>query len=92
MFITDIFLLAVMLVGLFRMGRRGTGVFSLGRLGHLLWKQVRHRSFQCDRSFCSCDFRQGVIWLFIAVVAEIPPLVRLTGFLMDLFTHYAFAS
>jgi hypothetical protein len=43
--ITDIFLLVVMLVGLFRMGHRGTGAFSLERVGSLLWKQVRHGSF-----------------------------------------------
>jgi hypothetical protein len=41
MFITDILLLVIMLIGLLRMGRRGTGAFSLGRLGRLLWKQVR---------------------------------------------------
>jgi len=66
MFIIDIFLLLVMLAGLFRVGRRGTGVFSLGHLGRLLWKQ-------------------GVIWLSIAVVAEIPPLVFVCLDLNDVF-------
>ena len=41
----DIVLLVVMLIGLLRMARRGTGTFSLGRLGVLLWKQVRRGSF-----------------------------------------------
>ena len=96
MFITDIFLLGVMLIGLLRMGRRGTGPFSLGRLGRLLWKQVRHWSFRYGHGaflFANViSVQQGVIWLSLAVVAEIPPLVRLAGFLMDLFTYYSFAS
>ena len=37
------------------------------------------------------SFQQGVIWLSLAVVAEIPPLVRPVGFLIDLFAHYSFA-
>ncbi|KAH9954626.1 hypothetical protein BC827DRAFT_954478 [Russula dissimulans] len=36
-FVTDIVLLLIMLVGLFRLRRRGGGTFELGRL---LWKQV----------------------------------------------------
>ena len=38
MFITDFFLLLVMLIGLLRMRHRGAGTFALGQL---LWKQVR---------------------------------------------------
>jgi len=45
LFITDIVLLVVMLIGLLRMAGRGTGTFSLGRLGVLLWKQVRRWPF-----------------------------------------------
>ena len=44
-FITDVVLLVVMLIGLLRMARRGTGTFSLGRLGALLWRQVRRWPF-----------------------------------------------
>jgi len=39
LFITDIVLLVVMLIGLVRMSCHGTDGFSLGRLGSLLWKQ-----------------------------------------------------
>jgi len=39
LFITDIVLLVVMLIGLVRMAFHGRGGFSLGRLGGLLWKQ-----------------------------------------------------
>jgi len=66
MFITDILLLVIMLIGLLRMGRHSTGTFSLGRLGRLLWKQ-------------------GVIWLSLAVVAEVPPLVFVSLDLNDAF-------
>ena len=38
--VTDIALLLIMLVGLFRLRSRGGGVF---RLAQLLWRQVRYR-------------------------------------------------
>jgi hypothetical protein len=48
MFITDFFLLAIMLVGLLRMHHRSaSGVF----LGSLLWKQVRRRGSQMAMVF-----------------------------------------
>ena len=42
MFITDFVLLAIMLLGLFRLRHLGGGTFGLGRL---LWKQVRWQWF-----------------------------------------------
>ena len=45
---TDLFLLAIMLVGLFRLRCRGTSSFALGRL---LWKQVRWCQFSYGRAF-----------------------------------------
>ncbi|KAH9958808.1 hypothetical protein BC827DRAFT_539492 [Russula dissimulans] len=50
---TDILLLLIMLLGLFRMGCDGVGMSGLARF---LWKQ-------------------GVFWLLIAIVAEVPPVV-----------------
>jgi len=50
--ITDIILLLVMLLGLFRLRFEG-GMFGLGRL---LW-------------------RQGILWLLLATIAEVPPSV-----------------
>jgi hypothetical protein len=40
LFTTDFLLLAMMLAGLLRLRRRGSGTFELGRL---LWKQVAWR-------------------------------------------------
>ncbi|KAI0275779.1 hypothetical protein BGY98DRAFT_990566, partial [Russula aff. rugulosa BPL654] len=51
--VTDIILLTIMVIGLFRMRRHGGGTMALGRL---LWSQ-------------------GVIWLVIAVVADLTPTV-----------------
>jgi len=53
MLATDITLIAIMLVGLLRLRRRGGGWFALGRL---LWKQ-------------------GVLWLLLAIVAELMPVI-----------------
>jgi len=50
---TDISLLLIMLVGLFRLRGEGMGMAGLGRL---LWKQ-------------------GILWLLLALAAEIPPVV-----------------
>jgi len=63
MLVSDLFLLAIMLVGLFRLRCRGTGSFALGRL---LWKQ-------------------GVIWLLLATIAELPLLVFICLDLNDAF-------
>jgi len=56
---TDVVLLLIALVGLFRL--RGHGTFSLGRL---LWKQ-------------------GIVWLFLAIIAEVPPVLFLNLNLND---------
>jgi len=53
MFVTDFFLLVIMLVGLFRLRCRVGGKFALAPF---LWKQ-------------------GLIWLLLTTVAELPPLV-----------------
>jgi len=50
---TDISLLLIMLVGLFRLRGEGMGMAGLGRL---IWKQ-------------------GILWLLLALAAEIPPVV-----------------
>jgi len=52
LFITDVVLLLIMLVGLFRLGFHEAGVCGLG---HFMW-------------------RQGLIWLVLAIIAEVPPL------------------
>ncbi|KAH9984831.1 hypothetical protein BJV77DRAFT_1035671 [Russula vinacea] len=59
--VTDIVLLLMMLVGLFRLRRYGAGT-----LGQLLWKQ-------------------GVIWLFLATIAEVTPVVFISLDLNDPF-------
>jgi len=51
--ITDIALLLIMLIGLLRRGFNEPDVFRLGRL---MW-------------------RQGLIWFFLATIAEVPPVV-----------------
>ena len=74
-FVTDITLLLMMLFGLYRIRRYG-GLMTLGRL---LWNQVsrlalllaNHRAFNSP----VCSFREGVVWLLIAIVAELMPTV-----------------
>jgi len=51
--ITDVLLLFIMLVGVFRLRLKTVGTFDLG---HILWKQ-------------------GLIWLLLATVSEVPPSV-----------------
>ena len=72
--VTDIILLFIMLIGLSRVRSHGGGTMSLGRL---LWNQVWHcKSANC-RAFDSPVYfnRKGVIWLVVAVVAELTPTV-----------------
>ena len=66
-----------MLVGLLRLRRRGGGWFDLG---HLLWKQVR---WQCilwivviTLALTRFSIREGVLWLSLATVTELIPVVR----------------
>jgi hypothetical protein len=80
MLITDIALLVIMLVGLLRVRTSGGGTFGLSKL---LWKQVGVTALP-DRSYFNssicCLFRKGVIWLLIAIAAEVPPVVSQTSF------------
>ncbi|KAI9455867.1 hypothetical protein F5148DRAFT_1369800 [Russula earlei] len=70
--ITDIGLLLIMLIGLLRIRRYGGVTFGLGRL---LWRQVQS-SLPCCSSFVDVlSIPKGVIWLILASIAEIPPMV-----------------
>jgi hypothetical protein len=74
-FITDIILLALMLVGLLRLGFHEPGVFGLGRL---MWKQVRVCACRLSRYFLNAytlPLCKGLIWLFIATIVYVPAMV-----------------
>ena len=62
-----------MLGGLLHFRRDVDGIFSVGRL---LWKQVGSGTSALPIVF-SIYSVQGLIWLFIATVAEVPPMVCL---------------
>ena len=85
MLISDIVLLVTMLIGLLRLRQHGVGTRGLGLL---LWKQVG--CFLVSSLFSPSanviSVRQGLIWLLIATVAEVPPIVRPTGFLIHIFS------
>jgi len=79
MLVTDIALLLMMLVGLFRLRIHDDGVFDLAQY---LWKQVR-KWFQLTTILRLVDtfaVYKGVSWLFVIVAAEVPPVVRLANF------------
>ena len=81
--ITDIFLLLTVLVGLIRLRYHGSGTLGLGRL---LWKQVAFRSFPsmgCHKPTDVISVPKGVIWLLLAVAADVPPTVGPAIFLSD---------
>jgi hypothetical protein len=83
--ITDIVLLLIMLIGLLRLLHGSGGSFALGRL---LWKQVGSRPSHFAVSQFTYLFplpTKGVIWLLIATLAEVPPTVCPTSFLVCLF-------
>ena len=64
-----------MLIGLLRLGFHKPGMYGLGRL---MWKQVRVSALLASRGFLSTNtlpVRKGIVWLFIATIAEIPPVV-----------------
>ena len=75
--VTDLVLLVIMLLGLFRMCVRLGGRFALG---DFLWKQVGDNSSPSlsyptfSNGLLACE---GVIWLLLATAAEVPPMVRL---------------
>jgi hypothetical protein len=76
MAVTDIVLLLIMFVGLLRLRAQGGGGSTFG-LARLLWKQVRRLFSLIDRGhFGLWDiFFQGVIWISLATIAEVPPAV-----------------
>ena len=74
-FITDIILLLMVLVGLIRLRYHGGGTLGLGRL---LWKQVAFRGFPsivCHKPTDVPSAPKGVMWLLLAVAAGAPPTV-----------------
>ena len=74
---TDVVLLLIMLIGLFRERIRGGGAFALGRM---LWNQVRWLWFSLVvivNSLMSIFVCKGLIWLLVATAAEVPSTVRL---------------
>jgi len=77
--VTDISLLLIMLVGLFRL--RGDGMGAVG-LARVLWRQVIS-VLACRDSFnplISFHYAKGILWLLLALAAEVPPMVSLTNF------------
>ena len=86
MLASDIVLLLIMFVGLFRLRHRGGGTFSLVRL---LWKQVRcwFCQLRCSPPTYFISARKGVIYLLVATAAELPPAVRVTSSLYIFISH-----
>ena len=68
--ISDVVLLLMMLVGLLRLRIHGN-MFGFRKL---LWNQVGNAAPSPDRLYDSRE--KGVIWLFLATIAEVPPAVR----------------
>ena len=68
--VSDVVLLFTMLVGLLRLRQHGT-IFGLGQL---LWNQVGGATSRLLSSLISFPCK-GLIWLFLATVAEVPPAV-----------------
>jgi hypothetical protein len=64
-----------MLIGLLRLRFHEPGVYGLGRL---MWRQVRVFALLASRGSPSIDtlpVRKGILWLLLATIAEIPPVV-----------------
>jgi hypothetical protein len=70
MLTTDLALVFIMFLGLFRLRGRGGGMFGLGRL---LWKQVRWclwwSWFRVSQSLNGVPVHKGVFWLLFAAGA-----------------------
>ena len=79
--VTDISLLLIMLVGLFRMRGDGSGIVNLARV---LWRQVILvlASRGVFNPLILFHFGKGIIWLLLALAAEVPPMVSLTDFVL----------
>jgi hypothetical protein len=68
-----------MLIGLLRLHFHEPGVYGLGRL---MWRQVRMFALLVSRASLSTDalpVRKGIVWLFLATIAEIPPVVSVAN-------------
>jgi hypothetical protein len=79
-----------MLIGLLRLGFHESGVYGLG---HLMWRQVRVSALLASRGSLSADtlpVRKGIVWLFLATIAEIPPVVSVDNSMYARFysTHF----
>lgn len=61
-----------MLVGLLSKHLYERSAYGLGRL---LWKQVRVLALYADSGVDMLPIRKGLIWFFIATVAEVLPTV-----------------
>ena len=89
----DVILLLIMLAGLFRIRLR-TG--SMSGFGLLLWKQVgwwRFSLIGCSLLTNVMFVLKGIIWILLAVAAEVPAAVRLcTLFAPLVFAHRYFTS
>jgi hypothetical protein len=90
--VTDIALLLIMLIGLLRLGFHEPGVYGLGRL---MWRQVRVSALLASPSRGSLfadtlPLRKGIVWLFLATIAEIPPVVSVANSMYACFhsTHF----
>jgi hypothetical protein len=80
-FVADTILLFIMLAGLLRLRRRGSGSH---KLWHFLWKQVGHWRFSLVVLLTTDAFdgHEGIIWFVVAAVAELPPAVSLASFIV----------
>jgi hypothetical protein len=80
--VADIVLLLIMLLGLHRLHCHGGGTFRLGRV---LRKQVRFYLgvvLILSSSTHVPSIPKAVIWLLVAAIAEIPPVVSPAHFLL----------
>ncbi len=87
-FAADIILLLIMLSGLYRLRRGGGYLMGLGRL---LWNQVGWERFYCTLDLRVYFLRKGVVWLLLAVTAELPPMVSRCISLPFPFSHRHFS-
>jgi hypothetical protein len=78
--ITDVVLLLIMLIGLLRLGAHEPGVYGMGRF---MWRQVRVFALLASRGVPywadTPPVRKGIVWLLLATVAEIPPVVSVAN-------------
>src|SRR5260221_2098184 len=87
-FAADIILLLIMLSGLYRLRRRGVYLMGLGRL---LWNQVGWERFYRTLDLRVYFLCKGVVWLLLAVTAELSPMVSQCISLHLTFAHRHFS-